>query len=228
MANDRVSSGHTIKLSELPPCAGGVSRRGFCAATGAGLITLGLSACDPGASRVGLGEIDNGAPGGVGGGGGGGGDDAAVGGGGMDAGAGGPRDLSTSGHPDLSQGGSSPDLAHPQMGGNCPAGTVNAGLASAVASGAAVYFSSSQYEFFLARDAGGLFALSATCPHAGCTVKKQATKYFCPCHSASWDLNGEKPMGPVFSALEHYAVCVDASGTALVDVNKVVLSNVRV
>jgi len=231
MANESLPNGITIKLSELPACAGGVSRRGFCAAAGAGLVTLGLAACDPGASRVGLGEVGGGPGGGVGGGGGGGNDevDASVGGGGKDAGViDGPHDLSTTsnGHPDMtSTTGPQPDLSHP-AGGNCPSGMVNAGLASAVAVGDAKYFSSN--DFFLCRDAGGLFALTSICPHAGCTIQNKTTKLYCPCHAAAWTMVGARTAGPVPTTLDHLAVCIDASGNALVNVNSTVGASTRV
>ncbi len=41
---------------------------------------------------------------------------------------------------------------------------------------------------------GEVLALHVVCPHAGCTVQYQASekKLFCPCHVASFDLDGKR------------------------------------
>ncbi len=163
---------------------GGVSRRGFCAAAGVGLVSIGLGACT---------ET-----------------------GGQDGGTAG--DLGSSGQPDLAQG---------QGNGNCAAG-VNAGQASAIAAGAAVHFTDNQsYDLFVCRDSGGLYALNAICPHAGCTVRKATSQFFCPCHGATFDLNGQHPTSPAFSPLDHYTLCVDAAGDVIVDFNTTVSATTR-
>ncbi len=63
--------------------------------------------------------------------------------------------------------------------------------------------------FFLVRkDDGGFLAVYRRCPHLGCTVqwvdKKQ--KFFCPCHAASFDPNGEFENQPVSRALDTFRV----------------------
>src|SRR5207248_2882080 len=91
---------------------------------------------------------------------------------------------------DLASPGGPPDLSH----GNpiCPAMPLNAGPAAALTLGTAKYFTDSvSYELFVCRDQAGLFALSASCTHAGATLKKESTQFYCPRHGATFDLNGE-------------------------------------
>jgi menaquinol-cytochrome c reductase iron-sulfur subunit len=47
---------------------------------------------------------------------------------------------------------------------------------------------------FLRRDGARVIALRTLCPHAGCEVTFDTTgrKYFCPCHSASFNLDGAR------------------------------------
>ena len=208
-----------LSLSDLPPCAGGgISRRNFCAAAGAGLIALGLPGCDPGAGSLSTGGLD---------------DSSQVEGStaadlsghtntNHDAGATG-HDSGT-GASDM--GSSSSDLAQ-NSGGTCPSGTVSAGLASAIASGTATLVKASGSNFFICRDANGLYALSAYCTHAGATLQKQSSEFYCSRHGATFDLNGQHPTSPAYSPLEHYAVCVDGSGNVMVDVNSVVSATTR-
>lgn len=45
---------------------------------------------------------------------------------------------------------------------------------------------------------GGLLAYDATCPHMECTVHYRPEKedIFCPCHSGTFDIAGQKLFGP--------------------------------
>lgn len=47
---------------------------------------------------------------------------------------------------------------------------------------------------FLRRTDKGVEALQVLCPHAGCSINYDAPakKFFCPCHAASFDLNGAR------------------------------------
>ena len=209
-------SSETFAIAELPPCKGGMSRRRFCAGAGAGLVTLGFAACDPGAARIVVGDGVGDEP--------------------NNNLAKGPT-VDGSSSPDLSSGTNPVDAGHdaaaaPQADlahttNNC-AGPYNAGAASAIAVGAAKYFTDNNtFELFLCRDAGGLYALSASCTHQGVTLTKQATKFHCSAHGANFDLNGEHPTSPAFSPLEHYALCVDATGNVLINYNSVVAASTR-
>jgi nitrite reductase/ring-hydroxylating ferredoxin subunit len=71
--------------------------------------------------------------------------------------------------------------------------------------------------YIVARDAQGFYGMTAICPHAGCVINDFSTpnQLICDCHGAYWDLNGENGQGPQRaqgSTLQHYVLCIDASG----------------
>jgi nitrite reductase/ring-hydroxylating ferredoxin subunit len=118
-----------------------------------------------------------------------------------------------------------PDLAKASA---CGSGVVNCGAASALSVGAAKHFSNNAgYDFFLCRDAGGLFAVDAACTHAGCDVQLQSGHWYCPCHGATFAFDGSAPTTPAFTPLACYAVCLDGSGQVWVDPNTTVPSTTR-
>lgn len=53
---------------------------------------------------------------------------------------------------------------------------------------------------------GELFAISTTCTHAGCEVRKMKSKFECPCHGSQYDLSGKVIRGPAPSALTRFPV----------------------
>lgn len=106
-------------------------------------------------------------------------------------------------------------------------GMLDAGAASSYTLGQSRYFAVGVFEIFVVRDAQGLYALSAECTHATCTIKRQANRFHCPCHGATFNMNGEKPTGPALRPLDHYALCVDAAGRVLVDYRTVVSATTR-
>jgi cytochrome b6-f complex iron-sulfur subunit len=63
---------------------------------------------------------------------------------------------------------------------------------ASVAVGQAVRFSSGAVEGFVVNQGGQFDALSAVCTHMGCIVKFNAAarRFDCPCHGASFDLEG--------------------------------------
>ena len=73
---------------------------------------------------------------------------------------------------------------------------------------------------FVGRDAGGLYALTSTCTHAGCEVRTDGAGdtavLFCPCHGSLFDRNGAVKRGPAPSPLVHFAVEVDAMGNVTI------------
>lgn len=91
----------------------------------------------------------------------------------------------------------------------------SAGPASAIMEGSPKYVSS--VNAYVCRDAGGLYAVSARCTHQGCTVDPDASGFSCPCHGATFDINGQNPTSPAGSPLPHYALCVDSSGDLQID-----------
>ncbi|WP_306602117.1 Rieske (2Fe-2S) protein [Geothrix sp. 21YS21S-2] len=71
--------------------------------------------------------------------------------------------------------------------------------------------------FFLIKDASGIYAMTAICTHQGCTVDLPAgTKITCPCHGSQYDLSGGNLLGPAVNPLVHFAVTEAAPGGALV------------
>lgn len=82
--------------------------------------------------------------------------------------------------------------------------------------------------FWLAKDAGGIYAMTAICTHMGCTVNGWNGNVFpCPCHGSQYDLNGAVVQGPAPLPLNHFEVTTDANGFLVVDTGKVVGAQVR-
>ena len=78
----------------------------------------------------------------------------------------------------------------------------------------------------IVRAGGKLYASSAVCTHKGCIVKKApaaadgtpaASPYLCPCHKATYDIDGKVTKGPAKMSLNRFAISVDASGHVIVD-----------
>ncbi len=53
---------------------------------------------------------------------------------------------------------------------------------------------------------GEVFAISTTCTHAGCEVRKTKAKFECPCHGSQYDLAGKVIRGPAPAALTRFPV----------------------
>ncbi|MBK9033966.1 MAG: Rieske 2Fe-2S domain-containing protein [Myxococcales bacterium] len=65
---------------------------------------------------------------------------------------------------------------------------------------------------FLRRGADGTIrALSSVCPHKGCTIGFAAAthRFECPCHSATFDLDGNRLSGPAERGLDPLPVTVE-------------------
>jgi nitrite reductase/ring-hydroxylating ferredoxin subunit len=109
------------------------------------------------------------------------------------------------------------------------AGAVNGGAASAIAAGTAKRIRASGADVWLCRDANGLYALDNHCTHAGRPFNFESASqgFFCPYHGATFDFNGDSPTDPAFSPLDHFAVCVDGSGTVFIDPNTLVTDTTR-
>lgn len=61
--------------------------------------------------------------------------------------------------------------------------------------------------YILFRNPIEIIALSATCPHQGCSVKIDKTGLLCPCHNALFDnSNGDVLRGPASHSLERIQV----------------------
>lgn len=65
----------------------------------------------------------------------------------------------------------------------------------------------SQAKAWLGRDETGLYAISAVCPHLGCTVGRLPDARFqCPCHGSRFDAHGGLLNGPATARLNYLAV----------------------
>ena len=71
--------------------------------------------------------------------------------------------------------------------------------------------------YFMGHDAGGLYAMSMQCTHAGCAVEIKGDLLDCPCHHSHFDHLGKVLAGPATTPLPHYKVTVDATGNITVD-----------
>lgn len=72
---------------------------------------------------------------------------------------------------------------------------------------------------WLVRDEGGIYALSTTCTHLGCTPNWLSTeqKFKCPCHGSGFYKTGINFEGPAPRPLERYTVSLAEDGQILVD-----------
>lgn len=111
--------------------------------------------------------------------------------------------------------------------GTPPTGPEGGGNVSALQVGALIVMSN----FVVARDANGLYAMSAVCTHAGCFLDDGAQTITaglqCPCHGSTFDGNGAVVRGPANAPLQHYAVTVAADGSITVDGSQPVSADTR-
>jgi cytochrome b6-f complex iron-sulfur subunit len=78
----------------------------------------------------------------------------------------------------------------------------------------------------IVRNGGKLYATTTICTHRGCAVKKAtaaadgtpaASPYLCPCHKATYDIDGKVTKGPAKVSLLRYAISVDSNSHVIVD-----------
>jgi Rieske Fe-S protein len=83
----------------------------------------------------------------------------------------------------------------------------------------------------VARDATGVYAMSAVCTHAGCLLDDSsstiANGLYCPCHGSTFDGSGSVTNGPARSPLQHYAVTIAADGSMTADGSQPVSASTR-
>ena len=72
---------------------------------------------------------------------------------------------------------------------------------------------------WLVRNEGGLYALSTTCTHLGCTPNwlENEQKFKCPCHGSGFRKTGVNFEGPAPRPLERYRIALAADGQVVVD-----------
>jgi nitrite reductase/ring-hydroxylating ferredoxin subunit len=122
-----------------------------------------------------------------------------------------------------------PDAAEPPIdapgGGACTTGAIDVGAPTTFVTNKPVYFASGN--FFVVRDSGGLYALTARCTHEGATTVVSGSDFFCPRHGAQFDFDGNVVSGPVSTGLRHFAMCMLANGHVGVNTSQVVTQSQR-
>ena len=81
--------------------------------------------------------------------------------------------------------------------------------------------------FVVFRDAQGLYAISTTCTHLGCTVAVTAQGFACPCHGSKFDGDGKVVGGPAPRALPWLDLSRAADGQLVVSADNEVPSGTR-
>ncbi len=79
-----------------------------------------------------------------------------------------------------------------------------------------------KYGVWLVRTAEGMYALSTTCTHLGCTPSWLSTesKFKCPCHGSGFYKSGINFEGPAPRPLERYRISLADDGQILIDKSK--------
>lgn len=79
-----------------------------------------------------------------------------------------------------------------------------------------------QGQFYLVRrEDGGFLALSLKCSHLGCSIawNESENQFICPCHSSTFNINGEVLNSPAPRALDIYEISIN-SGLISVQLDK--------
>jgi Rieske Fe-S protein len=111
--------------------------------------------------------------------------------------------------------------------GTPPTGPVSGGNVSALSVGSLIVMSN----VAVARDAEGLYAMSAVCTHQGCLLSDSATSIeaglSCPCHGSTFSGDGSVTRGPAGAALQHYAVSIASDGSITIEGDQPVSATAR-
>jgi Rieske Fe-S protein len=111
-------------------------------------------------------------------------------------------------------------------GGTCAGQVYVTQAASKFVTGSPVYYG--DINAFVVRDSKGLYAISAVCTHAGCTVNAGGLGGFdCPCHGSTFDANGTVTGGPALAPLPHFSLCLTSSSEVAVDPSTAVDAGTR-
>jgi len=81
--------------------------------------------------------------------------------------------------------------------------------------------------FFLFRDDGGFFAITAVCTHLGCIVAKVDDGFACPCHGSKFSTEGKVVGGPAPRALPWLKVSLTPDGKLMVDADEEVTQGTK-
>jgi len=80
---------------------------------------------------------------------------------------------------------------------------------------------------YLGRDERGLYAISATCTHLGCTPRLDANEFVCPCHGSRFARDGRVRSAPATRDLDRAFVGRNANGKLFVDRSRKVNAEYR-
>jgi len=117
-------------------------------------------------------------------------------------------------------------LPPPDASGSNTCGTgTDVGAPTAFVLNTPMYFSSGK--FFVVRDSGGLFAVSARCTHQGVTIAVSGSQYRCPAHGATFMFNGTVTGGPTGTSLTHFSMCLLPNGHVGVSAGTTVPASTR-
>ena len=74
-------------------------------------------------------------------------------------------------------------------------------------------------QVWLVREGGGIYALSTTCTHLGCTPNwlSAEQKFKCPCHGSGFYITGINFEGPAPRPLERFAISLADDGQIVID-----------
>ena len=138
-------------------------------------------------------------------------------------------------------GGHGPDAGHPPGDGSmgdasstsdapsgvaCTSTPIDMGPASSFSLNMPVYHSTGK--FFVVKDSGGFYAVTAVCTHDGATCVTQSNQIYCPRHGAKFTYNGDIISGPVITGLVHYAMCNMSNGNLGVITSMTVSKSTRI
>ncbi|MFQ5599734.1 MAG: ubiquinol-cytochrome c reductase iron-sulfur subunit [Candidatus Krumholzibacteriia bacterium] len=103
-----------------------------------------------------------------------------------------------------------------------PASSFKAGFPEEFSVGAVDERFKEKYGVWLVRNEQGIYALSTTCTHLGCTPNwlSNERKFKCPCHGSGFYVSGINFEGPAPRPLERYRVVLAEDGQILVDKTK--------
>lgn len=79
------------------------------------------------------------------------------------------------------------------------------------------------------RDSLGFYAVSAACPHLGCTVSENSKRdgFICPCHGSEFSAAGAVLNGPAPRGLDWLEISLAADGSLMVDTSRSVSAETR-
>ena len=79
-----------------------------------------------------------------------------------------------------------------------------------------------EVRLFIVRKGNSYRAVSAICPHLGCTVNPVVGEYpfLCPCHGSHFDKQGEAMSGPSPRGLTWHLVSLTKDGRLLIDMDR--------